>query len=172
MEIRLSYTMTLRMCLLPKTLLPWTIYHWTTVCPNKIVNHLPNVARTPPSLWSSQVAETFSATPGMSHQIGTYCQPTCAHWRIGTTHQQITATCHNTSTILNPQTHGQTSAHGFPEIQRSFMWHTVTNKPHHIFIWRHLHNWCVRLHKAGKLPHWSWDGCRCSKGESSIPSWG
>ena len=47
MEIKPSCMMTPRMHLLPKTLLPWTIHHHNAVCPNKIVNHLPNIVRTP-----------------------------------------------------------------------------------------------------------------------------
>ena len=45
-EIRLSCTMTLRMHLHPKTLLPWIIHHQTTECSSRIVNHLPNIVRT------------------------------------------------------------------------------------------------------------------------------
>ena len=102
-EIKPSCMMTLRTCLFPKTLLPLTTHQWNTVCLKRIVHHPTNTVRTPPLPWSSWVAWTFLTTPGMTYPIGTYYQPTHAHWRIGTTHWQITATYHNTLTTSNPR---------------------------------------------------------------------
>ena len=83
--------------------------------------------------------------------------------------QQLTVTLQLTS---NPQTYGRLFACGYAEIHRYLMYHTVTNKPHHIFTSRHLHIWWVRLHKAGRLAQWSWVGHWYSKGQSSMPSQG
>ena len=83
------------------------------------------------------VAGTLPTTPGMTHPIGAYHQTTHTCYRIGTSHQQITTTHCNTSTMSNLQTCGRTSAHSYADIRGHFMWHTVTNEPHHVFTSGH-----------------------------------
>ena len=107
-------------------------------------------------MWSSRVAGTLPATPGMTHQFEAYCQPTYACCRISTSHQQTTATHHNTLPSSSLQANGRTFVYSYAEIHWHHMDHRVVS--HHIFTSKCPHIWWTGHHKAERLAQPYWDG--------------